>query len=162
MRSSLVNATAAQPCPCGRLHGIGSRTRPLAFADCCGRYVDHAAAAGAPAEPASPAELALPSAGAPDAESLMRSRYTAFVLQRADYLQATWHASTRPAHLDFDPAAQWLGLAVRDHRSTGEDRAEVEFVARYRVGGRAVRLHERSRFVREAGRWFYVDGDQTP
>jgi SEC-C motif-containing protein len=117
----------------------------MAFADCCGRYVDHAAAPGAP-----------------DAESLMRSRYTAFVLQRADYLQATWHASTRPAHLDFEPAAQWLGLAVRDHRSTGEDRAEVEFVARYRVAGRAVRLHERSRFVREAGRWFYVDGDQTP
>ena len=119
----------------------------------------HAAAAGAPAEPASPAELALPSAGAPDAESLMRSRYTAFVLERGDYLQATWHPSTRPADLDFDPGTKWLGLEVRSHRSTGEDRAEVEFVARYRVGGRAVRLHETSRFVREDGRWFYVDGD---
>ena len=89
----------------------------------------------------------------------MRSRYTAFVLERADYLLASWHASTRPATLDFEPGARWLGLDVRSQRSTGADRAEVEFVARYRVGGRAVRLHETSRFVREGGRWFYVDGD---
>ena len=50
---------------------------------------------------------------APDAESLMRSRYTAFVQQRADYLLATWHASTRPAELDFEPGLKWLGLDVR-------------------------------------------------
>lgn len=89
----------------------------------------------------------------------MRSRYTAFVCESADYLLATWHASTRPAALDFETGAKWLGLTVRRHRPTAEDRAEVEFVARYRVGGRAVRLHETSRFVREGGRWFYVDGD---
>ena len=115
---------------------------PLACTDCCGRYIDH-----------------WDDTPAPDAESLMRSRYTAFVHERADYLRATWHASTRPDTLDFEPGARWLGLEVRDHRSTGPDSAEVEFVARYRVGGRAVRLHERSRFVREAGRWYYVDGD---
>jgi SEC-C motif-containing protein len=114
----------------------------LPYADCCGRYLDH-----------------WDDAAAPDAESLMRSRYTAFVCERADYLQATWHPSTRPTALDFEPGAQWLGLEVRRHRPTGDDRAEVEFVARYRVGGRAVRLHETSRFVREGGRWFYVDGD---
>ena len=89
----------------------------------------------------------------------MRSRYSAFVLQRCDYLLATWHTSTRPATLDFEPDARWLGLEVRSHRVLDTDHAEVEFVARYRVAGRAVRLHERSRFVREAGRWFYVDGD---
>lgn len=89
----------------------------------------------------------------------MRSRYSAFVRERADYLLATWHAGTRPARLDFDADARWLGLQVRSHRLTAPDRAEVEFVARYRVGGRAVRLHERSRFVREDGRWYYVDGD---
>lgn len=89
----------------------------------------------------------------------MRSRYSAFVLQRRDYLQATWHASTRPVTLDFEADARWLGLDVRSHRVLDADHAEVEFVARYRVAGRAVRLHERSRFVREAGRWFYVDGD---
>jgi SEC-C motif-containing protein len=124
-------------CPCGRRSAKGAA---LALADCCGRYLDQG-------EPA------------PDAESLMRSRYSAFVLERADYLQATWHASTRPPSLDFDAGAKWLGLEVRSHRATGADRAEVEFVARYRVHGRAVRLHERSRFVREDGRWYYVDGD---
>ena len=141
------------PCPCGRLAPAGpggskgKSATPLAFARCCGRYL---AAPG------------LEASAAPDAESLMRSRYTAFVCERADYLQATWHASTRPADLDFEPGARWLGLQVRSHRAMGEDRAEVEFVARYRVGGRAVRLHETSRFVREGGRWLYVDGDIRP
>ena len=140
----------SDPCLCGRLAPAGpggskgKSATPLAFARCCGRYL---AAPG------------LEASAAPDAESLMRSRYTAFVCERADYLQATWHASTRPADLDFEPGARWLGLQVRSHRAMGEDRAEVEFVARYRVGGRAVRLHETSRFVREGGRWLYVDGD---
>ena len=93
------------------------------------------------------------------AEALMRSRYSAFVLERADYLRATWHASTCPAQLDLDPAAKWLGLEVRAHHRVDADHAEVEFVARFRVAGRAVRQHERSRFVREQGCWWYVDGD---
>lgn len=75
---------------------------------------------------------------------------------------ATWHPSHRPASLDFDAAAQWLGLEVRGHWVKDVDHAEVEFVARHRLGGRAVRLHERSRFVREGGRWYYVDGDMLP
>ena len=91
----------------------------------------------------------------------MRSRYSAFILQQADYLRATWHVSTRPTTLDFEAGARWLGLALRQHEMTGPDTAKVEFVARYRVGGKAVRLHEKSRFVREQGRWFYVDGDST-
>jgi len=91
----------------------------------------------------------------------MRSRYSAFVLQQAEYLRATWHVSTRPDTLDFERGARWLGLEVRRHQVTGIDTAEVEFVARFRSGGKAVRLHEKSRFVREEGRWFYVDGDTT-
>lgn len=127
-------------CPCGRL---SARRVPQAFGDCCGRYIDH-----------------FDTAAAPDAEHLMRSRYSAFVLQRRNYLQATWHASTRPATLDFEPDARWLGLEVRSHRVLDAEHAEVEFVARYRVAGRAVRLHEHSRFVREDGRWYYLEGDQ--
>jgi len=89
----------------------------------------------------------------------MRSRYSAFVLGRADYLLTSWHATTRPASLDLEPGIKWLGLEVREHRAVDADHAEVEFVARSRMGGRGQRLHERSRFVREGGRWFYVDGD---
>ena len=90
----------------------------------------------------------------------MRSRYSAFVLEQADYLLATWHAATRPAALDFVPGVKWLGLEVRSYQVLDADHAEVEFVARLREAGRTTRLHERSRFVRESGRWFYVDGDQ--
>jgi SEC-C motif-containing protein len=90
----------------------------------------------------------------------MRSRYSAFVRGRRDYLLATWHASTRPPQLELDAAAKWLGLEVRSHRMLDAERAEVEFVARWREDGRAIRLHERSRFVREQGRWRYLDGEQ--
>lgn len=90
----------------------------------------------------------------------MRSRYSAFVRGQVDYLLATWHSSQRPSRLELEPQARWLGLEVREHHSVDANHAVVEFVARYRVAGRAVRLHERSRFVYEAGRWYYVDGDQ--
>ena len=94
-----------------------------------------------------------------DAEALMRSRYDAFVRCDADHLLATWHPSTRPATVQFEPGTRWLGLEVRSHRVIDATHAEVEFVARCRVGGgKASRLHECSRFVREDGRWFYVDG----
>jgi SEC-C motif-containing protein len=95
---------------------------------------------------------------APDAEALMRSRYSAYVLQRADYLLATWHADTRPAEIGFEHGLRWLGLSVKQHRPTGPDTATVEFVARSKLGGRAHRLQEVSRFVREGGRWYYLDG----
>ncbi len=122
------------PCPCGS---------SAPYADCCGRF--HAGA------------LHLQ---APDAEQLMRSRYTAYVLGRADYLLATWHPSTRPASLEPDPPGlKWLGLEVRRHERQDEDHATVSFVARSKLGGRAHRLQETSRFVREGERWFYVDGD---
>ena len=133
---------ASPVCPCGRL---GASRKPLAFAQCCGRYLDDFAASPAP-----------------DAEALMRSRYSAFVRERADYLLATWHASQRPPSIDFDPGVKWLGLEVRQHRELDVTHAEVEFVARQKSpGSPAVRLHERSRFVREDGRWYYVDGDMS-
>ncbi len=90
----------------------------------------------------------------------MRSRYTAFVRENGAYLLATWHASTRPESLEFDAQTKWLGLQIKAAPLAIGDQAEVEFVARYRFAGRAVRLHERSRFVHEQGRWYYVDGDQ--
>ena len=90
----------------------------------------------------------------------MRSRYSAFVLGLLDYLRDTWHPSTRPADLEPLPAGlRWLGLDVRRHVQRDADHAIVEFVARSKLGGKAERLHETSRFVREDGRWFYVDGN---
>jgi SEC-C motif-containing protein len=98
---------------------------------------------------------------APDAQALMRSRYSAFVLEDAGYLLATWHPSRRPPSVEFEPGIRWLGLQVRAHRVLDAQHAEVEFVARSRLAGRAHRLHERSRFLCEDGRWYYVDGDLT-
>jgi len=116
---------------------------PRPYADCCGRY--HAG----------PLHLQ-----APSAEALMRSRYSAFVRELGDYLLATWHPSTRPTLLEPSPEGlRWLGLEVRRHSVQDDDHATVEFVARSKLGGRAQRLHESSRFVREGGRWFYLDGD---
>ena len=97
---------------------------------------------------------------APDAESLMRSRYSAYVLGLEDYLLATWHPDTRPASLGLDetPRPQWIGLSVRAHTKLDDRHATVEFVARYKLNGRAFKLHETSRFERVEGRWRYVDG----
>lgn len=100
---------------------------------------------------------------APDAQVLMRSRYSAYTLSLSTYVLATWHPSTRPNAIDLEQdnaGLRWLGLSVKDHVQSG-DTAQVEFVARYKPAGsgRAERLHERSRFVRENGIWFYVEGD---
>lgn len=90
----------------------------------------------------------------------MRSRYTAYVMCNGAYLLDTWHPSTRPRQIAFDPQQRWLGLKLIKANVTSTAAAEVEFIARYRIGGAtAARLHERSRFVRDAGRWLYVDGD---
>lgn len=127
------------PCPCGR---PGPERRPLPYGRCCGPW--HA---GAPA---------------PDAEALMRSRYSAYTLEWEGYLLDTWHPRTRPAGLGpFEPGLSWLGLEVRRHVPLDDGRAVVEFVARSKLGGRAHRLHETSRFERDpaTGRWLYVDGD---
>jgi len=89
----------------------------------------------------------------------MRSRYAAFTRRDEAYLLTTWHRDTRPAAIEFDAQRKWLGLRVVAGRDTGPDAAVVEFVARYRIGGgSAARHHEVSNFVREGGRWFYVDG----
>lgn len=142
MTQAHVAASAGAACPCGRTSGKGPKPQPLAYTACCQPW--HTGHSGQ---------------SAPDAEALMRSRYSAFVLGLADYLQATWHPSTRPAGLTLEPGVKWLGLEVRRHQRQDDTHATVEFVARSRVGGQGQRLHETSRFVKEDGRWLYVDGD---
>jgi SEC-C motif-containing protein len=125
-------AAPSDPCPCG-----SNRSH----ADCCGRYLE---GSDIPAT----------------AEVLMRSRYSAYVLRREPYLLATWHPATRPARLGLtdEPRPKWLGLEVKRHEQQDAEHAIVEFVARYKINGRAHRLQEVSRFVHEDGHWFYVDG----
>ena len=89
----------------------------------------------------------------------MRSRYSAYVIGLLDYLLATWHVSSSPGDLELPPV-KWLGLEVR-HAQTAGDAGVVEFVARCKEGGRAQRMHETSRFMREDGRWYYIDGQMT-
>lgn len=129
-------ASAECPCESGKTYGA-----------CCGLW--HAGVASQPPR------------YAPTPEALMRSRYSAYVLRLGDYLLATWYGETSPGEIDFPPT-KWLGLEVKHSACTG-DVGVVEFIARYRDStGRAGRLHEVSRFVREgagdAARWLYIDG----
>ncbi len=124
-------------CPCGSL-------RPLA--QCCGPYISGSL---------------LPQT----ALALMRSRYTAYCLRDSAYVRKTWHHGTCPVDLDIrDDGTEWLGLEIVRHEAGGEEDAEglVEFVASYRQGGRLRRLRESSRFQRESGAWFYLDGIVQP
>lgn len=99
------------------------------------------------------------------AEALMRSRYTAYVNDEYDYLVNTWHVSTRPATLDLDDTRpdKWLGLKIVNTTAGGvtDTGGEVEFIAKYKFKGKAYRLHEKSRFLKEAGKWYYLDGEIT-
>lgn len=96
----------------------------------------------------------------------MRSRYAAFVLHNADYLLQTWHASSRPSRseLEFDSNMKWRDLRIVKTDSAAGDsaKATVEFIARYKLNGKAYKLHELSRFVRENEQWYYVNGDLIP
>jgi len=125
------------PCPCD------SR---LKYVQCCGplhqSFADH--------------DLL----SAPDAQALMRSRYSAYTLDLLDYLLASWHPDTRPSSLaPNEPGLRWLGLLVKKHVQQDAEHASVEFVARSKLGGRAQRLHEISRFIRVDGAWLYLDGE---
>ncbi len=93
----------------------------------------------------------------------MRSRYTAYTLLREDYLLATWHPSTRPSGLELaqEPLTKWIGLEVKRYEQQNESAATVEFVAKYKINGKAHLMHEISQFVQENEKWFYVAGEVT-
>ena len=116
-------------CPCGL-------DKP--YAECCGRI--HSG-----------------ESTAPTAESLMRSRYSAFAVGDEAYLLRSWHPETRPAEVDLDPNTRWTRLEILGKTGGGLLHAEgtVEFRAHYRERGQAALLHEDSRFVRDDGTWVY-------
>lgn len=121
----------SRPCPCGHGNPYGT---------CCGPL--HAG------EPA------------PTAVQLMRSRYAAFALGLHDYLEKSWHASTRPHNLELDDEIRWLRLIIDETSAGGPFDTEgfVTFTAIGRSPEGRFEQQERSRFVRESGHWFYVDG----
>ena len=123
----------APACPCGS----GDN-----YPACCGRYLEGGETA-------------------PTAERLMRSRYTAFARGNDDYLLATWHPDTRPSRVRLDPAQRWIGLRIlcAEAGGEGDTAGTVEFVARFKEGGRGHCLQELSRFEKIDGRWYYRDGD---
>lgn len=142
----MSKSTKPEACPCGG----------PSLATCCAPFI---------------AGSALP----PTAEALMRSRYTAYTQKNASYLLATWHSTTRPLDpiIDEKEPIRWLGLEVKSALRLRQRKVDlpddpdsdtVEFVARFKLGGRAHRLHEVSRFLREpdpetgAPRWYYLDG----
>lgn len=129
--SSKQTATPACPCDSG-----------LNYLDCCQPYHQ-----GQPA---------------PNALALMRSRYSAYALALPEYLLATWHPDSRPSSLDLseEPAIKWLGLAIKLASPEQNNKATVEFVARYKVADKAYRLHELSDFIKLNQRWYYLSGKQ--
>ena len=123
-------------CPCGSNHKQAS---------CCDQY--------------------LQGKQANTAEQLMRSRYTAYATNNEKYLLETWHRRTRPQALNLGQqnSIKWINLKILNHSVdvNNPDRANVEFIARYKLNGRAQKMHELSNFVREDSRWFYLDGRET-
>jgi SEC-C motif-containing protein len=92
----------------------------------------------------------------------MRSRFAAFRDADVEWLLQSWHPSTRPASIDLSGNPQWRGLQIVDVVDGTDDHTAgvVEFRATYVAGPGDVRAqHERSRFVREDGRWYYLDAE---
>lgn len=122
-----------QTCPCGSGH---------TYQQCCQPYVEQIN-------------------DAPTAETLMRSRYCAFVLLNEDYLRYSWHPDTCPQTIHLHKETSWLGLSIKNTENglPDDDNGRVEFVARYKIDGKATRLHENSYFTRFNNRWVYLDAD---
>lgn len=89
----------------------------------------------------------------------MRSRYSAYVTEDGKYLAATWHPSTRPKSITFEPGLEWLRLEILGRTAGGmlDREGTVEFRATYRAEGVRQTQSENSRFVRDGKSWLYVD-----
>ena len=143
-------------CPCQVSPKLTFLTAPIAYSDCCQPY--H--------EGISKAETA---------ERLMRTRYSAFVLVKPEYIVKT----TLPAQqslLDMKAIEKWAketnwaGLEIVEHTSKlGKRHAQVEFKAYYHEvdsSGEALKEkqqahHERSTFVKVDENWYFLDPTVT-
>ncbi|AAV82615.1 YchJ family metal-binding protein [Idiomarina loihiensis] len=122
----------SEPCPCGL---------DKTYQHCCYPYHNGESLASSP-------------------EALMRSRYSAFVGRLAGYLEATWHSSYRPAFLDLSDSPNWLKLQVISS-SVDQNKGQVHFRAFYRDGDDIAFMEEKSDFIFEDGKWYYLTGQTT-
>ena len=126
----MVSMNSSQLCPCESSKDYKS---------CCRQYIEK-------------------ETDTPNAEALMRSRYTAFVQMNETYLRYSWHPETCPNDLNLDKKTKWTGLKITPqikHTNNAHENT-VEFVARYKINGKAFRLHEISLFTQYLGRWVYL------
>ena len=121
-------------CPC---------SSGIEYSSCCGRFIESNEIPETP-------------------EQLMRSRYTAYVRKDDSYILDTWHTSTRPASLSDENnlPVKWVELKVINSRKPVENQTTgtVEFIARCKINGKAEKMHEVSEFIKEQGRWYYLQG----
>lgn len=123
---------------------------------CCGSGVDFDQCCGAILSGLRKAETA---------EALMRARYAAFVTKQVEFLHQSLHPQHRQDHdiaatRRWADNAQWQGLQVLESQVSEADDSEasVEFIATYKEDGIVKPHHEISRFSKQGGDWFYVDG----
>ncbi len=127
-----MNSSQLCPCKSGKV-----------YKNCCRQYIEK--------------EI-----GTPNAEALMRSRYTAFVQMDETYLRYSWHPETCPNDFNLDKKTKWTGLEITPQiakkiKNTNDAHENtVEFVARYKINGKAFHLHEVSLFTQYQGRWVYL------
>lgn len=88
----------------------------------------------------------------------MRSRYCAFVTENEPYLLSSWHPDNRPKTVPFDKQCKWLGLKVKRCKAgqASDQIGWVEFVARFKIAGKAERIEELSYFIKQDGKWLYA------
>ncbi|MEO9964964.1 MAG: YchJ family protein [Reichenbachiella sp.] len=115
-------------------------------------------------------EPIIKSQSAPTALTLMRSRYVAYCIGKADYLYETTHSSNR-ADYKIDEIEKWsqenqwnkLQIISAEHGSTFDTRGIVEFKAHFTdQKGKEHVHHERSSFLKEDGQWYYLEGKINP
>jgi len=126
-------------CPCQSANKL-----PVLFSNCCQNFIN--------------------GTDTPQtAEQLMRSRYTAFVLENEPYLLNSWHSTTKPNTVEFDNETKWLGLKIISTKmgQDADQKGWVKFIARYKINGKAHRLEEHSYFTRESSFWRYVSAENN-
>jgi len=138
-----MNKNNSESCPCRILEQTSAKQNSP-FSECCQPFLETAALAQT-------------------AEQLMRSRYTAFVLENEGYLLSSWHPQTRPEQIEFDTHIKWLGLKVKQTKAgqAADNKGWVEFTARYKIAGKAERIEELSYFLKENEAWLYFAAVDT-